>query len=145
MHHVLQDNQQFGPYSIQEINQYLAQGALNATAQVWDANANGWVEIWQVPGVVLPQAQTPTFKRPEPVQHKNSNAHKKKSSLAIGKFCLWACVIIAFGGGIIMSVIELIVGDFGLSLNELRLVLAIRLVICGPLLFVGFFLTSCSD
>ena len=57
MYHVSHQGQQFGPYTVEQINQYLAQGAFDASSHVWDANVNGWVEIWQLPGVILPAAQ----------------------------------------------------------------------------------------
>lgn len=57
MYHVSHQGQQFGPYTLEQINEYLAQGAFDASSHVWDANVNGWVEIWQLPGVILPAAQ----------------------------------------------------------------------------------------
>jgi hypothetical protein len=58
MYHVSHQGQQFGPYTVEQINQYLAQGAFDASSHVWDANANGWIEIWQLPGVVLDDANS---------------------------------------------------------------------------------------
>ena len=63
MHHVSHQGQQFGPYSVEQINQYLAQGVLNASSHAWDQNANEWVEIGQLPGVILPTQQA----QPAPV------------------------------------------------------------------------------
>ena len=63
MHHVSHQGQQFGPYSVEHINQYLAQGALDASSYAWDQNANEWVEIGQLPGVILPIQQS----QPAPV------------------------------------------------------------------------------
>ena len=64
MHHVSHQGQQFGPYTVEQINQYLSQGAFDASSHVWDANVNGWVEIWKLPGVILPAAQ-PAAAQPE--------------------------------------------------------------------------------
>ena len=64
MHHVSHQGQQFGPYTVEQINQYLAQGTLDASSHVWDANANGWVEIRQLPGVALPLQSIPTPTQP---------------------------------------------------------------------------------
>lgn len=70
MHHVSHQGQQFGPYTVEQINEYLAQGAFDASSHVWDANANQWIEIWKLPGVVLasqavpitpPQGTQPSF------------------------------------------------------------------------------------
>ena len=60
MHHVSHQGQQFGPYSVEQINQYLAQGVLDSSSQAWDQDTNGWVEIGQLPGVVVPSQQAPT-------------------------------------------------------------------------------------
>jgi hypothetical protein len=59
MYHVSHQGQQFGPYTVEQINQYHAQGAFDASSHVGDANANGWIEIWQLPGVVLPTKDSP--------------------------------------------------------------------------------------
>jgi hypothetical protein len=57
MHHVAHQGQQYGPYAVEQINQYLAQGVLDASSHAWDQNANEWVEIGQLPGVILPTQQ----------------------------------------------------------------------------------------
>ena len=57
MHHVAHQGQQYGPYAVEQINQYLAQGVLDAGSHAWDQNANEWVEIGQLPGVILPTHQ----------------------------------------------------------------------------------------
>ena len=62
MCHVSHQGQQFGPYTVEQINQYLAQGAFDAGSHVWDANANGWVPLWQLPGVILPAVDGATLK-----------------------------------------------------------------------------------
>jgi len=64
MHHVSHQGQQFGPYSVEQINQYLAQGVLDSSSHVWDQTTNGWMEIGQLPGVILPFQQA----QPTPVQ-----------------------------------------------------------------------------
>ena len=65
MHHVSHQGQQFGPYSVEQINQYLAQGVLDGNTSVWDQTTNGWMEIRQLPGVILPFQQA----QPTPVQN----------------------------------------------------------------------------
>lgn len=62
MYHVSHQGQQFGPYTVEQINQYLTQGAFDAGSHVWDEASNGWIEISQLKGVVLPAAQGQTFK-----------------------------------------------------------------------------------
>jgi hypothetical protein len=65
MHHVSHQGQQFGPYSVEQINQYLAQGVLDGNTSVWDQTTNGWMEIGQLAGVILPFQQA----QPTPVQN----------------------------------------------------------------------------
>ena len=40
MIHVMRDGQQFGPYTIEDINAYLAQGTLLPTDQAWYEGAS---------------------------------------------------------------------------------------------------------
>ena len=56
MIHVMRDGQQFGPYTLEDLNAYLAQGTLLPTDQAWYEGAPDWVAITQVPGVVMPGA-----------------------------------------------------------------------------------------
>ena len=54
MIHVMRDGQQFGPYTLEDLNSYLAQRTLLPTDQVWWEGAPAWVPMDQVPGVQLP-------------------------------------------------------------------------------------------
>ncbi len=54
MIHVMRDGQQFGPYTLEDLNAYLAQGSLLPTDQAWWEGAPAWVAMDQVPGVQLP-------------------------------------------------------------------------------------------
>ncbi|MBC8324246.1 MAG: DUF4339 domain-containing protein [Verrucomicrobia subdivision 3 bacterium] len=56
MIHVMRDGQQFGPYTLEDVNAYLAQGTLLATDQAWYEGAPDWMLITQVPGVASPGA-----------------------------------------------------------------------------------------
>ena len=51
--HIQRDGEQFGPYTLQDLNTYLAQGALLPTDLAWWDGAPGWVQMNEVPGVVL--------------------------------------------------------------------------------------------
>ncbi len=55
MIHILRDGQQFGPYTLEEINAFLADGSLLPTDQAWYEGAPEWMPITDVPGV-LPMA-----------------------------------------------------------------------------------------
>ena len=59
MIHVMRDGQQFGPYTIEDLNAYLAQGSLLPTDQAWWEGAPAWVPMDQVPGVILPGGVAP--------------------------------------------------------------------------------------
>ena len=59
MIHVMRDGQQFGPYTIDDINAYLAQGTLLPTDQAWYEGVANWMPITEVPGVVHDVAPVP--------------------------------------------------------------------------------------
>jgi len=71
MIHVMRDGQQFGPYTLEDLNAYLAQGSLLPTDQAWWEGASAWVPMDQVPGVQLPGmptvAQAPTQVAADPM------------------------------------------------------------------------------
>ena len=56
MIHVMREGQQFGPYTLEDVNAYLAQGTLLATDQAWYEGAPDWMLLTQVPGVLGPGA-----------------------------------------------------------------------------------------
>ncbi len=56
MIHVMRDGQQFGPYALEDVNTYLAQGTLLPTDQAWYEGAPDWMLLTQVPGVAAPGA-----------------------------------------------------------------------------------------
>ncbi len=71
MIHVMRDGQQYGPYTLEDLNAYLAQGSLLVTDQAWYEGLQNWIPMEQVPGVYLPgmaQAQPVAVEvAPEPV------------------------------------------------------------------------------
>jgi hypothetical protein len=56
MIHVMRDGQQFGPYTLEDVNAYLAQGTLLPDDQAWYEGAPDWMLLTQVPGVLAPGA-----------------------------------------------------------------------------------------
>jgi len=52
--HIQRDGQQFGPYTLEDLNQYLADGSLLPSDLAWYEGAQGWVHMHQVSGVVMP-------------------------------------------------------------------------------------------
>ena len=51
MIHVSRDGEQFGPYTLEDANAYLAQGSLLPTDQAWYEGAPDWMPITDVPGI----------------------------------------------------------------------------------------------
>ncbi len=64
MIHISRGDQQFGPYTIEELNAYLAQGSILPTDQAWYEGAAGWMPMDQVPGVILPGQAAATMAQP---------------------------------------------------------------------------------
>ena len=53
MIHILRDGQQFGPYTIEDINTFLSEGSLLTSDQAWHEGSEGWIPITEVPGVTF--------------------------------------------------------------------------------------------
>jgi cytochrome c551/c552 len=51
MIHVRRDGEQFGPYTLEDANAYLAQGSLLPSDQAWYEGAPDWLPIIEVPGI----------------------------------------------------------------------------------------------
>ena len=66
MYHVAHQGQQLGPYTVEQINQYLAQGLLDANSHIWDSSTNNWVGILEVPGVGMPPQAVPVAPHMQP-------------------------------------------------------------------------------
>jgi hypothetical protein len=67
----MRDGQQFGPYTIEDINAYLAQGTLLPTDQAWYEGAANWMPITDVPGVVHGAAPAPVVAGADPMAAAN--------------------------------------------------------------------------
>ena len=50
---IQKDNQQWGPYSVEEVNQYLADGLLLPTDEAWRDGMDSWVPVAQIEGITL--------------------------------------------------------------------------------------------
>ena len=53
--HIDRGGERYGPYSIEDINAYLANGTLLPTDLAWQDGMTDWVSISQIPGVVMPK------------------------------------------------------------------------------------------
>ena len=51
MIHISRDGEQFGPYTLEDANAYLAQGSLLPTDQAWYEGTVDWMPITEVPGI----------------------------------------------------------------------------------------------
>lgn len=52
--HVDRGGERYGPYSLGDVNAYLANGTLLPTDQAWQDGMPDWVPITQIPGVTMP-------------------------------------------------------------------------------------------
>ena len=52
--HVGRGSEQYGSYSLEEVNAFLADGTLLSTDEAWQDGTTDWVPIGQIPRVVKP-------------------------------------------------------------------------------------------
>jgi len=52
--HIDRQGQRFGPYSLEEVNQYLAAGNVLPTDIAWQDGMVDWVPVTAIPGVMVP-------------------------------------------------------------------------------------------
>mgnify|MGYP001361924817 CR=1 FL=1 len=83
MIHVMRDGQQFGPYTIEDINAYLAQGTLLPTDQAWYEGAANWMPITDVPGVVHDAAPAPVVAEADPMAAANPEVAVAEAGAAV--------------------------------------------------------------
>ena len=79
--HIQRDGQQMGPYTLEQINEYLVQGALLATDSAWHEGLPQWVPLNEIAGVVSDQAATstpPPFKPPATMAPKKTRAKNRE-------------------------------------------------------------------
>ena len=57
--HVDRGGQRYGPYSLEEVNAYLANGTLLPTDLAWQDGMADWLPIGQIPGVTMPAGSPP--------------------------------------------------------------------------------------
>lgn len=57
--HVARNGQQLGQFSVEEVNQKLANGTFLPTDLAWYEGAAGWASLSSVPGVTMPGGPTP--------------------------------------------------------------------------------------
>ena len=57
--YINKDGQQYGPYTLDQVNEYLAQGSLQTTDPAWHDGLAEWCPLSQIAGVVDPSSPTP--------------------------------------------------------------------------------------
>ena len=57
--YINKDGQQYGPYKLDQVNEYLAQGSFQATDPAWSDGLANWCPLNQIAGVVDPSSPTP--------------------------------------------------------------------------------------
>ena len=62
--YVGREGDQRGPYSLEQIQQYLAQGGLQLTDSAWYEGLDSWIPLSEVPGVVVAPPRRPIALRP---------------------------------------------------------------------------------
>ena len=53
------NGQQLGPYTLEQVNEYLAAGSLSPNDPAWHEGLAEWVPLNQLEGIVVPAASTP--------------------------------------------------------------------------------------
>lgn len=81
--HVDRGGERFGPYSLEEVNTYLANGTLLPTDQAWSDGMVDWVPIGQIPGVTMAGDSAAQQISPSP-SPSAANAGNKKLLIGIG-------------------------------------------------------------
>ena len=73
--HVDRGGERFGPYSIEDVNTYLASGTLLPTDLAWHDGMTDWVSIEEIPGVTMTEGSPP----PAPVAEAAANPSEEKA------------------------------------------------------------------
>lgn len=86
---ITRDGQQFGPYTLDDVNAYLASGELSGDDLGWHDGAADWLPLRTMEGVVAPRSSAPP---PPPSMAANQPAQELAlySLATIGRFSLLA-------------------------------------------------------
>jgi hypothetical protein len=61
---ITRSNQKFGPYSLADLRQMVAQGNLVATDLTWEEGSSQWVPLSSIPGLRVGAAAYPMYAAP---------------------------------------------------------------------------------
>ena len=94
--HIQRDGQQMGPYTLEQINEYLSQDSLLATDYAWHEGLPQWVPLNEIAGVASNQAvaSVPPSSNP-PVATPLGKGHNKKKLLLFGGIGVGVAALIA--------------------------------------------------
>ncbi len=109
--HISRDGEQFGPYPLEQVNEYLAAGNLLPTDQAWYEGAPGWMPLPAVEGV-----NAPVF----------APAASRMEGMAVGALVLGVLGLLTGGAtkwvGLVLLIITCAFGVVGLVLGVIGLV-----------------------
>ena len=102
------NGERYGPYSIEDVNSYLANGTLLPSDNAWHDGMPDWVPIRQIQGVILPGGDA-SPQQPTPAVEGVDRLQSEATAPQGGKRTLWillgavAVVCLAVGGYFIFS------------------------------------------
>lgn len=56
--HISRDDEKYGPYSLDKLNKYLADGVIESSDMAWHKGLSDWVAVQEIEGVILPRNQS---------------------------------------------------------------------------------------
>ena len=96
------NGQQFGPYTLDEVNRHLSSGAILPTDNAWAEGQPGWVPISQFPGITLTGAIPPPSAPPpvspplvSPIQSEVSTPDHGKNKVVLAGIIVGAMALFA--------------------------------------------------
>jgi hypothetical protein len=91
--YVSKDNQQLGPYTLDQARQFVASGNLLSNDWAWYDGGTDWVPLEQVPGFALAAPEFP----PAPLPAAFASADRPRRPILVWIICLFYFVILALG------------------------------------------------
>jgi hypothetical protein len=90
---ITRDGQQFGPYTLDDVNAYLASGELNADDMAWHDGMADWLPLRSIEGVVAPRISAPPPPSARTGRGNSLVAPDEVSSVARTKKLWLACLV----------------------------------------------------
>ncbi len=105
--HINRDGEQFGPYSLEDVNAYLADGTLLPSDHAWHEALAEWTTLDQIDGVLLPEGHAAEeYAEPEPEEVPAPKKGKPAKPVAVASsggskktlIIVLASVLVVLGG-----------------------------------------------